>query len=520
MPDWVDSTRVIRFEGPTAASPRFVGPPVLRWRPVRLATRFEVAVADQGRVVWTGTSAEPRIDLAPAWPLLQQCRVDVLVRGFDDAGDEVSVRAYRQFWKVPGFDGVRPEPADWSGALHRTVGFLLGAARDEVRPYEGDVPRSVWSAFEDTVTGLRAELGFPALHHPSFVLALLGYAERFPGHPQAAEARGQALAYGQWLLANHLPDDWRCGGLTPSTVQNGEFGGWIEGENITLFRAARVGEAMVRLARDTGDQRFLRRAARIADVLTDLQEPDGSWPCRVEPRTGTSLGEYTSAAITPLRLLKMLLTGTETGAGTPRSAWAAAAAKAEAWLLAGPVADGRWEGMYEDVAGVEPWQNLENWDTNETIRYLLSDECTAPDRSGLAAGLNAFIEDQFVVWGPEVSTVPVHCPTPTVIEQYKCYWPMECHTGNWLVSLIALHQATGEEHYLTKAIAAANSIVATQDPNGSLSTWGVDTRFGTRVITTDWPGCNAVAVSALLHWTAYADALETGQPYELGPHGI
>lgn len=505
----LDQTRVITFVGPTAASPRFVHAPVLRWAPVAVATRFEVAVADPDRVVWSASSAEPAIDLAQAWPELKLGPVDVLVRGYDDAGVEVSVRAHRRFWRVPGFDGRRQVPVDWAGSAREAVAYLLDPARDAVSDYEGDAPRSAWTSYEDSPTGVRARLGFPALHHPSFVLALLAFADRFPADPLARQARGQALAYGSWLLANPLPDGWRCAGLAPSTVEDGAVGGWVEGENITLFRAARMGEAMLRLHEHTGDDAYLARARRVADVLLDLQNDDGSWPFRVDPRTGAVVEAYTSAAVTPMRLFAMLEDQDER--------LRAARLRAEAWLVAGPVTDGRWEGMYEDIPGLAPWTNLENWDTNETIRYLLSDVCDLPDRVAHAERLNAFVEDQFVVWGPEQSPVAVRCPTPSVLEQYRCYHPMEVHTGNWLVSLLALHRATGAVHYLDKAVAAANAIVAGQHELGALSTWGLDARFGTPLSTLNWPGCNAVAVSALLLAGDYVAAPEECQ---LGPWAV
>lgn len=519
---YLDETRTIRFEGPTAASPRFVAPPVLRWAPVTLSRRFTVTVADRDRVVWSAATTDREIDLAPAWPRLAHGPVDVLVQGFDEAGEEVSVRAHRRFWRVPGFDGVRPEPGDWEGCVRRAVGYLLAPARDEVAEYERDDPRCAWRSFEDSVTGVRGQLGFPALHHPSFVLALLGFAERHPRDPLAPEAERQALGYGQWLLDHQLPGDWRCGGLAPSTIERGEVGGWVEGGNITLFRAARVGEAFIRLTRYTGEDRYLERTRRIAAVLLDLQRDDGSWPYRVDPRTGETSESYTSAVVTPIRLLAML---EELGAGTTSeiATWRQGRDRAEAWLLAGPVADGRWEGMYEDIPGTPAWSNLENWDTNETIRYLLSGACAAPGKVAHAKRLNDYIEDQFVVWRAEESPVTVRCTTPSVLEQYRCYHPMEVHTGNWLVSLLALHQATGEEHYLAKGIAAANSIAAGQHESGALSTWGFDTRFGKVLQAMNWPGCNAVAVTALLHWQAYHDGLSpTGgnRDFHLGLWGV
>ena len=303
---FIDPERVITFWGPTAASPRFVAAPVLRWQQPKLATWFEIAVADQDREVWRCSTVVPEVDLAPAWPVLPQGPVDVLVRGFDDDDQEVSVRGHRRFWRVPGFDGVRQRPADWDGAVHAAVEQLLGPARDEVFDYEAGAPRSVWSSFEDSVTGLRGQLGFPSLHNPSFVLALLAYAERFPTDRLAPIAERQAIAYGRWLLDHPLPDDWRCAGLSPSTVEGGRVGGLIEGDNITLFRSARVGEAMLRLYAHTGDDAYLARARRIADVLLDLQNDDGSWPYRVDPKTGAVAEAYTSAAITPIRLFAML----------------------------------------------------------------------------------------------------------------------------------------------------------------------------------------------------------------------
>ena len=515
-------TRAVRFIGPSAASPRFVAPPVLAWSAVELATHFRVRVADRDRVLWTGTTSEPRIDLAPAWPKVAFGSVDVLVQGFDHEDTEVCVRGHRRFWRVPGFDGVRPEPADWSGCIRRAVGYLLGAARDEVRPYENGDPRSAWSSYEDSVTGCRGPLAYPALHHPSFIFALLGFVDRFPTDPLAAEAERQAGAYGRWLLEHHLPTDWRCGGFTPSTVSDGQFGGAIEGDSITLFRAARAAEAMLRLARDTGDRRYVERAKHIATVLVELQNDDGSWPYRVDPRTGEMTESYTSAAITPIRLLAML-ERLDDSTAVEASKWRETRGRAEAWLLAGPIRDCRWEGMYEDIRSAPAWTNLQNWDTNETIRYLLNDDCEIPNRVEHAQRLNAFIEDQFVIWAAEESPVAVRCATPSVIEQYHCYHPMEVHTGNWLLSLLALHQATGEEHYLAKGIAAANSIAAGQQSQGALSTWGFDSRFDTPLITMNWPGCNAAAVSALLHWQAYHAGLGTtgeNREFRLGPWGV
>jgi uncharacterized protein YyaL (SSP411 family) len=83
---------------------------------------------------------------------------------------------------------------------------------------------------------------------------------------------------------------------------------------------------------------------------------------------------------------------------------------------------------------------------------------------------------------------------------------MEVHTGIWITSLLVLHRSTGKGKYLIKAINAGNSILMAQQKNGAYSTWGFDIRFRRPLLTMDWPGCNAVAVSALLQLNRYAQS--------------
>jgi hypothetical protein len=80
---------------------------------------------------------------------------------------------------------------------------------------------------------------------------------------------------------------------------------------------------------------------------------------------------------------------------------------------------------------------------------------------------------------------------------------MEVHTSIWLQSLLALHRATGNADYLAKAINAGNTIVQIQQETGAYSTWGFDRRFGRPLLTLDWPGCSAIAVTGLLRLLDY-----------------
>ena len=174
--------------------------------------------------------------------------------------------------------------------------------------------------------------------------------------------------------------------------------------------------------------------------------------------------------------------------------------------------------MYEDVPDLPPYSNLQNWDVNALLRYLIHHRFENSRYVEIALELNRFVEDQFVLFGTEDGFV--HCPTPTVLEQYRCYHPMEVHTANWLMSLAALHQATGSEETLTKAIAAANSIVRGQMDCGSFSTWGNDQRFGRPLNAVNWPGCSAFASSALMVWDDYYRSLGAGGASSIGLRSI
>lgn len=495
----------IQFTGWTSNATRFVVAPTLRWNKPAGVARFRfqlVGLDDRTETRWL---TEPEFDLTPLWEVLPQGAVDVLLTAVDEAGHDLGGGVRKRLNKVPGPDlaALQQEPLDYVESVRRNLDYLLAPPRDAVEPFEAGWPRSCWSAFEENETGQRTRVAYPALHHPSFIFAYESFAGMFPADPRAAEARRQARQYGQWLLQYRLPAGWTCGLFPYSTIQEGKFEGGNEGKAITLFRAARVGAAMVTLYRATGETAWLDYARHIAGVLVRLQRPDGSWPYRVEPSDGNVTEDYTSNVVSPACLLAIL------EAIRPNRTYGDARRKAIAWLMANPVQTCRWQGMYEDVGEKPPFSNLQHFDVDEAILYLAHFRAENPAFMPTAVKLNAWIEDQFVVWGRE-TLLPVQPPTPTALEQYACYWPMECHTARWLLALIALHTATGGSEYLTKAIAAANAIVRGQQPSGAYSTWGNDVRFGRPVLTADWPGCNALAVTALLRFQHYLQTIRNG----------
>jgi hypothetical protein len=490
-------------------SPRYVYAPKWTWEPIKGAVAYCIQFAGAAdKKAKTMRVDTPEYDMGKDWEGIKIGPVDIIAWAVDAEDKPLCSAWRRRFHKSPGFDGKVQEPVNWKGSIDKAMTYLLAPARDKVEPFEGDMPRSCWSCCEESISGQRRLMAFPALHHPSFIFAYLDYAGQFPDSKIKPTAVKQAKQYGDWLLANRLPADWRCSLFPFSSIEQGRTEGYIEGKNITLFRSARVGEAMVALYREFKEQKYLDYARHIADVFVGLQGKNGSWPYRVDPRNGKTVEEYTSNAVTPARLLGIL------EEIQPDAKYAECREKAAKWVMDNPVRTGRWQGMYEDIGAKIPYQNLEHWDTNEMIRYLI--HYGGAESAKVAENLNRYIEDQFVLWQSTDRCVSNRCPTPTVMEQYSCYVPMEVHTGMWIMSLLALHRATGHKDYLTKAINAGNSIVQAQQETGAYSTWSSDVRFGRPLLTIDWPGCNAVAVSALLQLDNYVKALP-GSRNEIQP---
>lgn len=493
----------LKQTGWNIASTRFIDAPTWTWEPFSGAVAYMVMVADENdKTAKTIRLSEPHYDMSKDWPTLDNGPLNMIVWAVNDKNEPLcaawpNAATGKRFYKSPPFDGVAQKPMDYQASIEKSMQYMLAPARDQVASFEGDMPRSCWSACEESFTGQRRLVAFPALHHPSFILAYLEYAKLFPESKLSKLAIHQASQYGDWLLVNRLPANWYCSLFPFSTIENGKTEGHIEGKNITLFRAARAGEAMVALYKHFKDDKYLDYARHIANKFMEIQRPDGSWPYRVDPKNGKVVEEYTSNAVSPARLFGFL------EEIKPDPAYTAARKKAADWVMKNPVANRLWQGMYEDVRGQLPYKNLQHWDTNEMIRYLVHYESDVPSTVKITEDLNHYIEDQFVIWKSGDRVIGDQCPAPLVLEQYACYRPMECHTGNWLRSLLALHRATGKNEYLVKAINAGNAIVKSQSPNGAFSTWGFDPRFGRPMLTIDWPGCNAVAISALLELDRY-----------------
>jgi hypothetical protein len=188
---------------------------------------------------------------------------------------------------------------------------------------------------------------------------------------------------------------------------------------------------------------------------------------------------------------------------------AMAAQRALEWARSYVCTTNNWKAAYEDVAETRFYTNLSQMPAQQLIRYLCRHKDEDPAYLPEAIRLNRWVEDQFVTFGPGNEASPVRVKGPLVFEQFLCWWPMDGHTANWILSLIELHKATGDRVYFDKAKAAANAICAEQYEDGQFSTWGRDYETGESPAKGDnWYNAGAFSDWALYTLAQYTRGLQ------------
>ncbi len=528
------SGETIVFKGWNAYSTQFVNPPLYKWNSVPGAVKYRIGIAGvtQRKAAWYETK-KPVFNFTLIWSTLPFGRVDMMIFALDKDGKHLEYtngcnlmgnnNAPKSFYKMPGWNGDEQKPMDWDKVIEQNARYLLLPRQDHKRDYEKkDDPRLLYSATESQA-GQRSNTAYPS-RNVTYLNCLYLFAADNPGHELASEAKRQAEIYGRWLLENHLPDDYVYSQFPYTTIENGivgeHYGGGAEGKEISIDKAADIGSGMITMYKITKDEKYLNYAKKLADVFVKNQRADGGWPGRANPKTGSSKSPdgYSLSAV---RIGSFLA---EMERISPKPEYTKSRKMALQWILDNPVKTKRWESVYEDVGYTPPYRNLSQMDAVFFIRFLLHFKNQMSGAVKIAEEVNKFVEDQFVIWSNEALSIPTQCYTPMVMEQYVCYAPMDCHTGNWMLSLAALYDATGNKEYLKKAVAAMNAISKTMYNNGKLSTtwvWATDQRFDAPLMGNDnWPCGNAIATRNMMIFQKYYDSVKAGNPklFDLLPY--
>jgi hypothetical protein len=492
-----------------AYSKQFIDAPVFHLLPIPGARIYRANIAQNGHE-WHVESAHPDVSLAMVWNDMAMKKFSIAFEWVDTQGKVIASEPASVRVKAPDFGGFHEAPADWRAAADRGTAYLIEVAAHGKAPYrEPGVPIWIWSAaspYKDAPDGLN--VSYPCITVPNVIW---GFMACLRAHgARSDEAMKLARDTADWSLKNRHANTGTLPLFPYSTVAGGQFEGGVEGESVNLLRASWYALGLLDLYEGAGrrDQKYLDYARHIATVTAKFQALDGSFPYRVNPRTGAIIETYTPAAIEFALLVDALK---PYGISDDLLM---AEQRAVRWMLSYVTTTHHWQAIFEDVSLPKPYANLSQFESQMLIRYLCKHRDEDPSYLPTAEALNRWVEDQFVLFGLGSEAFDRSVKTPLVFEQFVCWYPMEGHTASWIDSLLELHRATGKQVYLDKAMAAGNAICAQQFDDGSFSTWGARSCYNGNISGENtggnWYNANIMAVAALYKLHMYCTEINKG----------
>jgi hypothetical protein len=328
--------------------------------------------------------------------------------------------------------------------LRRAAAFLMrdvGIDNNAIRDENGNkVPPYIYHAVIDDDNRFSYRISYPAFHHAYLIEAFLNFYS-YSGDPEAIR-RARQLA--DWTIEHSTPADWKWPYLPWSTFSEGKPGGLEDKDNLQPDKVGYMGLSYTRLYEVTGDRKYFAAAKNAADTLTLMQSGDGSWPFRVNPKTGAVFQQYTAALFLNVAFLENMyaLTGNLDYKNAQITAWM--------WMLRNPIRSNNWSGLYEDIPKGSDSQV--HYSPLQTIRLLLRYRTPINDDSYTkhARELFDYTMDGLAFHDRDMGLI--------LREQTAYLAATPSSTLNWSMMAAEFYLATGEKKYRTTAVEAVRMV--------------------------------------------------------------
>ena len=475
-PDWAALNEQARRESLTVVHPgvpgktpfwnikskAFIHPPAFDFKAVEGAAKYRFTVTEKaGGKTHVFTADNPWAALTPVWGDIPPGYVSVKAVGIDANGRELGEAGTRETYRAAFFKGPYPSgTGDYADAARRVY-----AAVYNMPQVQG------WKTSDDPPKGYDLYC-YPAKILSSMIRALCRHAKAEPKDAAGALAVSRKMA--DWLISHSQPEGAPLAHFPPTywgdrrdvAVKNA-------GQNM-LGYPAHAANAYFDLAEATGEAKYRDAAIAIARTYVKRQGEDGTWPLKVLEKDGSPVR---ANRLVPNRYLLGMFD--RAFAATGDAAFSAARDRAFAYVLDGPAKTWNWDGQFEDMDPMPPYRNLQKGVAVDTALRLF-----AMGRKAEACEMVDWCEDQFVVWSDPIHNMDwKNWKTPTALEQYDYYTPIDASMGDMIGAFAAAYKATGDRLYLEKAKALADNITRHQRVDGTIPTY-FDSRKGS-----DWVNC-------------------------------
>lgn len=449
---------------------QFMYAPAFDFKEISDAQSYRFTVTAANGEVLEFTADKPWVSLSPIWTKVTTGKAKLTVTGLDAQGMAVGEPMTRSFHRAAVIDKEYPAPAmPWRESARTALEALVHSAdlRCWFTTGEPD-PQVFLYRYPSKIVGAAAA-------------ALATYAAQTPPPADADEALKAARRAADYLLGISQPAEaaWAFHPPTyhPSMYGDKLKGHMIAGRYMTLC-GAETGMYYLDVYAATKDKKYLDAAARIAETYARQQLPEGSWLLFVTAQDGQPVEKN---VLVPTRVIEFLDSLIQV-AGDRR--FDVMRENAAVWIENNPVRTWNWQGQFEDVKPQPSYMNLTKHDACDFAIHLFN---AGADKKALALDLLRFSEDQFVIWAKPPADAPAK-PSPDgaanaksngwmlpcVLEQYRCYAPVNASSAKLIRTYLAAYKSTGDRLHLEKAKALAGTLTRTQsNPKapGRYQTW-------------------------------------------------
>ena len=484
---------------------QFMFNPCFEFTPLPDCFHYRFTAIDCNQKIHTFEAETPMALLTPIWGDLPEGNVELRGEALREDGSPRCLIGARYFYRMAPFGG--PDAYPPKARSYRECARMAFRFSYEMAPVQ------YWLTHgkPDPNYGLNI---YPSKMSASIINTMLAYASMDSENAENAIQIAKNVAdymltitYGDESPLKGLPPTYHMGFREPLDWDNNPLY-----KTLMMFYPAQMGLAYLKLADVTGDGRYVDAAMTIANYYRDHVLESGSWPLSCSVATGESIydNECIADDIIPFLLDVYKRTGEPVWKELVDNAHRHRSARMYTY---------HWEGQFEDSPASAEYSNLSHFGADEMIKYIAQNMADDPEAIAQAEDMMRYVEDQFVVWGkhapdnrwsrragrPVLSDDKADWVSPSALEQYHWYVPID-DSAAWIMdTFLSLYKATGKPLLLAKACALADSITRVQNPKTGM----INTHWTRKTCQTDnvdfWLNCHNHTAFFML---AMANALE------------
>ncbi len=485
-------------------SSQFTFVPELFFPTIPGAKEYVFTATDSNGKTHSFTDKSPSAPLTPIWKDIAPGMVELKVEAIHGNNGKVYLAGARTFFKMspfPGREDLPPKACSYKECALKAFKYVFNDTTTQYWLTHG-VPKPDY--YHNV---------YPSKTITSIVRAMLAYAQLDPENAEKALKLATnaadyliSITYGEDSALAGLPPTYSFKGLIKEIVDKTAPAAYGRKDTVMLIYPASVGSVYLKLEKATGDEKYFKAAARIAEYYKNNVLANGSWYLLVSEKTGKPEHENSCCTFQILEFLSEFYarTGEEDYHKLERNYFS--------YIEKTCLENYNWEGQFEDIRVSSNYANLTHLVANGMIRYIANNFSDDTEKMEQAKELMRYVEDQFVVWGEFAPWNPNYDGkekwySPAALEQYDWYVPIDGSTSNVARTFLEMYKATGEKLYLEKSYALADSITRMQNPeNGVIPTHWMTTDCST-VLKNFWINCHIGAAFTMMNIAEAAEEI-------------